>query len=88
MDSQAMAKRKPTDRRNNMATHNAASQYFQVALGSSILPRELYDAGFEMQNFKFLHSNFEDVKARLRNFYVVDESNHFQNIYRFERLPF
>ncbi|ELY5142026.1 TPA: hypothetical protein I7264_03130 [Vibrio parahaemolyticus] len=71
-----------------MAKHNAASQYFHVAIGSSISPRELHDAGFEMQDFKFLHTNFEDVKARLRDFFVVDESNHFQIIYRFERLPF
>ncbi|MEZ9616603.1 hypothetical protein AB4425_17125 [Vibrio sp. 10N.261.51.A1] len=71
-----------------MTQLNASSQYFQVATGSVISPRELSNAGFEMQNFKYLHTTFEDVKARLRDFYVVDESNHFQTIYRFDRLPF
>jgi len=71
-----------------MAQINASSQTFQVASGSTILPCDLANAGFEMHNFKFLHTTFEDVKARLRDFLVVDESNHFQTIYRFERLPF
>ncbi|MEZ9911124.1 hypothetical protein AB4371_22115, partial [Vibrio sp. 10N.261.51.A3] len=61
-------------------------RYFQVVLSSSILSRELYIAGFKMQNYKFQYTTYEDVKVRLPDHLVIDESNYFQTIYRFEHL--
>ncbi|HHY0571743.1 TPA: hypothetical protein ACVU5J_003976 [Vibrio parahaemolyticus] len=61
---------------------------FRVAKGSDIRPYELADAGFEMQDFKFFPADFEEVRKRLCDFLVTDESTAFDTVFRFERLPF
>ncbi|EIA1590158.1 hypothetical protein LQM11_004417 [Vibrio parahaemolyticus] len=61
---------------------------FNVAKGSDIRPYELANAGFEMQDFKFFPADFEEVKARLSDFIVTDESTTLDKVFRFERLPY
>ncbi len=63
-------------------------EFFNVAKGSDIRPYELADAGFEMQDFKFFPADFEEVRKRLCDFLVTDESTAFGKVFRFERLPF
>lgn len=61
---------------------------FRVAKGSNIRPYELAEAGIEMQDFKFFPADFEEVRERLSDFVVTDESTAFDKVYRFDRLPF
>ncbi|ELB2132138.1 hypothetical protein QNZ93_004603 [Vibrio parahaemolyticus] len=63
-------------------------EVFNVAKGSDIRPYELANAGFEMQDFKFFPADFEEVKARLSDFIVTDESTTLDKVFRFERLPY
>ena len=63
-------------------------EFFNVAKGSDIRPYELADAGFEMQDFKFFPADFAEVRKRLCDFLVTDESTAHDKVYRFERLPF
>lgn len=64
------------------------SSLFRVAKGSDIRPYELANAGFEMQDWKFFPADFEEVKARLSDFIVTEESTTFDKVFRFERLPY
>ncbi|EHK2924587.1 hypothetical protein J7Y46_004470 [Vibrio parahaemolyticus] len=61
---------------------------FNVAKGSDIRPYELADAGVVMQNFKFFPADIEEVRERLSDFVVTDESTTFDKVFRFERLPY
>ncbi|QQD06595.1 hypothetical protein [Vibrio parahaemolyticus] len=61
---------------------------FRVAKGSDIRPYELANAGFEMQDFKFFPADFEEVRKRLSDFVVTDESTAYDKVFRFERLPY
>lgn len=64
------------------------SSLFRVAKGSDIRPYELANAGFEMQDFKFFPADFEEVRKRLSDFVVTDESTAYDKVFRFERLPY
>ncbi|AWG82289.1 hypothetical protein C9I78_26020 (plasmid) [Vibrio parahaemolyticus] len=59
-----------------------------MAKGSDIRPYELADAGIEMQDFKFFPADIEEVRERLSDFVVTDESTTLNKVFRFERLPY
>ncbi|HHP0472859.1 TPA: hypothetical protein ACRZ6V_005334 [Vibrio harveyi] len=63
-------------------------EFFSVAKGSSVTPQDLKAAGFEMNNFRFYPSSFEEVTKRLKGFWVTNESTVFKNVYRIEKLPY
>ncbi|MFZ3538390.1 hypothetical protein LCS78_28045, partial [Vibrio harveyi] len=62
---------------------------FTVAQNSNITPEQLKAAGFTMRDFKFYPSDFEEVKKRLCNdFIVCDESTPTQAVFGFYHYPF
>ncbi len=63
-------------------------EFFSVAKGSFVTPQDLKAAGFEMNNFRFYPSDFEEVTKRLNGFWVTNESTAFKNVYRIEILPY
>lgn len=66
-----------------------SSQGFKVAKDSDITPQQLIEAGFVMRDFKFYPSDFEEVKKRLmEDFIVFDESTSNQAVFSFHYYPF
>ncbi|EHC7291010.1 hypothetical protein FZF11_20445 [Vibrio parahaemolyticus] len=63
-------------------------EFFTVAMGSDIRPYELAEAGFNMLNWKFFPADIEEVRERLSDFVVTDESTTLNKVFRFERLPY
>ncbi len=61
---------------------------FRVAKGSDIRPYELAEVGLNMLNWKFFPADFEEVRKRLSDFVVTDESTAYGKVFRFERLPY
>ena len=67
----------------------AVSALFSVARGSDISPRELAAAGFTMQEGKFCPANFEEVKQRLGDRFIVnDESTPLETVFGFYAWPY